>query len=97
MVQGGANAYALKVWRVQGDVEQTIIAEWGDVPALRYPVAWSHERVLRDFEMQILATHIVCEAVNDAKVMIAVIERVRSSQLGPNFSLAEKEGLDTGR
>ncbi len=82
IVQGGTRPDTLKVWRVRDEAEQVVIAEWGETRSIQHPDAWAHGKVLMDFQQQIETTNVACEIVNDARNLIAVVEKVTGIQPG---------------
>ena len=49
VVLGGTRPEAIRVWKVAGDDEAAVLAQWGEANAPKVDPSWPHEQVIRSF------------------------------------------------
>jgi len=49
IVLGGSRTEAIRVWRVAGDDESAVLAQWSEANAPRQDASWPHEQCIRAF------------------------------------------------
>ena len=77
IVLGGSRAEAIRAWRVAGDDENAVLAQWSETNAPKQDASWAHEQCIRAFLDAVRSGHTgPSEEVLDAVEEIELIEKV---------------------
>ncbi|MDI3281636.1 MAG: Gfo/Idh/MocA family oxidoreductase, partial [Bacillota bacterium] len=78
IVLGGSRIDALRVWRMEGEEEDRVLAQWGERTAPPHERWWAHGQVLRSFVEQIREGRPLGTNAEDAVLVLATAEAILS-------------------